>query len=79
MALGQNLVALVNIKITGKWVFTLLTLIITDFDTHTHPYQPLLMEFSSPPPQIGLLDLFMAAKCGCWKISYGDGITVPLK
>ena len=34
LALGQNLVALVNIKIAGKWVFTPLTLIITDFDTH---------------------------------------------
>ena len=39
MALGQNLVALVNIKIAGKWVFTPLTLIIIGFDTHTHPYQ----------------------------------------
>ena len=36
MALGQNLVALVNIKIAGKWVFTPLTLIIIGFDTH--PY-----------------------------------------
>ena len=36
MALGQNLVALVNIKIAGKWVFTPLTLIIMGFDTH--PY-----------------------------------------
>ena len=37
MALGQNLVALVNINIAGKWVFTPLTLIIIDFDTH--PYR----------------------------------------
>ena len=36
MALGQNLVALVNIKIAGKWVFTQLKLIIIGFDTHTH-------------------------------------------
>ena len=36
MALGQNLVALVNMKIAGKLVFTPLTLIITGFDTH--PY-----------------------------------------
>ena len=36
MAMGQNLVPLVNIKIAGKWVFTPLTLIIIDFDTH--PY-----------------------------------------
>ena len=36
MALGQNLIALVNIKIAGKWVFTPLTLIIIGFDTH--PY-----------------------------------------
>ena len=34
MALGQHLVALVNIKIAGKWVFTPLTLIIIGFDTH---------------------------------------------
>ena len=34
MALG-HLVALVNIKIAGKWVFTPLTLIIIGFDTHT--------------------------------------------
>ena len=38
MALGQNLVALANIKIAGKWVFTPLTFIIIGFDTHTHPY-----------------------------------------
>ena len=37
MALGQNLVAPVNIKIADKWVFTPLTLIIIGFDTH--PYQ----------------------------------------
>ena len=37
MALGQNL-ALVNIKIAGKWVFTPLTLIIIGFDTHTHTH-----------------------------------------
>ena len=36
MALGQNLVALVNIKIAGKWVFTPLTLMIIGFDTQ--PY-----------------------------------------
>ena len=36
MALGQNLAALVNIKIDGKWMFTPLTLIIIGFDTH--PY-----------------------------------------
>ena len=36
MALGQNLVAMVNIKIAGKWVFTPLTLIIIGFDTHQH-------------------------------------------
>ena len=36
MALGQNLEALVNIKIAGKWVFTPITLIIIGFDTH--PY-----------------------------------------
>ena len=36
MALGQNLIALVNIKIAGKWVFTPLTLITIGFDTHTH-------------------------------------------
>ena len=36
MLLGQNLVALVNIKIAGKLVFTPLTLIIRGFDTH--PY-----------------------------------------
>ena len=35
MALGQNLVALVNIKIACKWVFTPLTLTIIGFDTHT--------------------------------------------
>ena len=34
LALGQNLVALVNIKIAGKWVFTPLTLIIIGFDTY---------------------------------------------
>ena len=34
MALGQNLVALVNIKIAGKWVFTPLRLMIIGFDTH---------------------------------------------
>ena len=34
MVLGQNLVALVNIKIACKWVFTPLTLIIIGFDTH---------------------------------------------
>ena len=33
-ALGQNLIALVNIKIACKWVFTPLTLIIIGFDTH---------------------------------------------
>ena len=38
MALGQNLVALVNIKIAGKWVFTPLTLIIIGFDTHPYDY-----------------------------------------
>ena len=37
MALGQNLVALVNIKIASKWVFTSLTLIIIGFDTHPYP------------------------------------------
>ena len=37
MALGQNLVTLVNTKIAGKWVFTPLTLIIIiGFDTQ--PY-----------------------------------------
>ena len=36
MALGQNLVALVNIKIAGKWVFTPLTLIIIGFDAHLY-------------------------------------------
>ena len=40
MALGQNLVAPVNIKIAGKWVFTPLTLIIIGFDTH--PYEVLI-------------------------------------
>ena len=30
VAMGQNLVPLVNIKIAGKWVFTPLTLIIND-------------------------------------------------
>ena len=34
--MGQDLVALVNIKIVGKWVFTPLTLIIIGFETH--PY-----------------------------------------
>ena len=34
MALGQNLVALVNIKIAGKWVFIPLTLTIVGFDTY---------------------------------------------
>ena len=34
LAMGQNLVRLVNIKIAGKWVFTPLTLIIVGFDTH---------------------------------------------
>ena len=34
MASGQNLVALVNIKIAGKWVITPLT-----FDTHPYLYQ----------------------------------------
>ena len=38
MALGQNLVALVNIKIAVKLVFTPLTLIIIGFDRH--PYAP---------------------------------------
>ena len=38
MALGQNLVALVNIKIAGKWVFTPPTLIIIGFDTHPYEY-----------------------------------------
>ena len=38
MALGQNLVALVNIKIVCKWVFTPLTLIMIGFDTHTPTY-----------------------------------------
>ena len=38
MALGQNLVALVNIKIAGKWVFIPLTLIIIGFDTHPYIY-----------------------------------------
>ena len=36
MAVGQNLVALVNIKTAGKLVFTQITLIIIGFDTH--PY-----------------------------------------
>ena len=36
MALGQNLVALVNIKIARNWVFTPLTLIVIGFDAHTH-------------------------------------------
>ena len=39
MVLGQNLVALVNIKIAGKWVFTPLTLIIIGFDIHPHGFQ----------------------------------------
>ena len=36
MALGQNLLALVNIKIASKWVFTPLILRILGFDAH--PY-----------------------------------------
>ena len=43
MALGQNLVTLVNIKIAGKWVFTPLTLRIIGFDTH--PYLSHLTTF----------------------------------
>ena len=35
--MGRNLIALVNIKIAGKWVFTPLILIIIGFDTH--PYE----------------------------------------
>ena len=46
MALGQNLVALVNIKIAGKWVFTPLILRIKGFDIHPY-FVPLLRH--APP------------------------------
>ena len=36
MAMGQNLVPLVHIKIVGAWVFTPLTLIKMGFDTHSY-------------------------------------------
>ena len=43
MALGQNLVALVKIKIAAKWVFTPLTLIIIGVDTHPYSYAYMAM------------------------------------
>ena len=47
MALRQNVIALVNIKIAGKWVFTLLILIIIGFDTH--PYEHYVSLHDSVP------------------------------
>ena len=44
MALGQNLVAVVNIKIAGKWVFTPLTLIVIGFDTHPHIFFQVMLD-----------------------------------
>ena len=44
MAMGQNPVPLVNIKIAGKWVFTPLTLRIIGFDTH--PYELINTSYS---------------------------------
>ena len=56
MLLGQNLVALVNIKIAGKLVFTPLTLIIIGLHTHTHPYIPFQNGRSNPSSQPLWLD-----------------------
>jgi len=39
MAVGQNLVPLVNIKIAGKWMFIPLELIIIDFDPPPYRYR----------------------------------------
>ena len=55
MALGQNLVALVNINIAGKSVFTPLTLILIGFDTH--PYEHVLKLLDPPGKWIWTSDI----------------------
>jgi len=38
MAVGQNLVPLVNIKIAGKWMFIPLKMVLIGIDPYTYIY-----------------------------------------
>jgi len=57
MAVGQNLVPLVNIKIAGKWMFIPLKMVLIGIDPYPHVAQvPVLLQFQALMGQLKVLE-----------------------
>ena len=68
MAMGQNPVPLVNIKIAGKWVFIPLNSIIGGFDTHLYRwFLPFESIWTEKPAWTFPASLQRYWLQGCWK------------
>ena len=60
MAVCQNLVPLVNIKIAGKWMFVPLKMVLIGIDPSPNKARPLLNQLSAWPPMCRFqLQLFL--------------------